>query len=136
MQKRIKEYEWFKNMDITFRCLVMMLIFATLPGIALGSVMIPKGVYLYFGLSFIVFVQFYTSCKSKKYSFFTVLLYDVLLTALLMTYGYFLPTLNFVPLTLKDLVIFWNFYIGLYVFGLIAARVGIKIEIAEEVFVD
>ena len=113
-----------------------MLIFATLPGIALGSVMIPKGVYLYFGLSFIVFVQFYTSCKSKKYSFFTVLLYDVLLTALLMTYGYFLPTLNFVPLTLKDLVIFWNFYIGLYVFGLIAARVGIKIEIAEEVFVD
>ena len=136
MQKRVKDYEWFKGMSVTTKCMIMMLIFFSIPSIAIGSLFVQKGIYVYFGLSVVVFYQFYYSCKRKKYTFGRVLFFDLMLTAILMWYGYFLPSLNFLPLTLKDLVIFWNYYIGLFIFGVIASKIGIKMEIAEEVYVD
>ena len=126
MHSRIKEHEWIKSSGVTLKCIIIMLIFLCVPAIAITSVFYPKGIHLYFACSALVFYQFYFSCKIKKYSFGRVLFYDVLLTFLLCWYAYFLPSLNFLPLTLKDLIIFWNFYIGLLVFGVILTRVGIK----------
>ena len=136
MHKRIKDYKWFKDIGVTARCLIVILVFVSIPVIALGSVFFYKGIYLYFAQSVAVFYQFYYSCKRKKYTFGRVLFYDILVTFLLTLYGFLLPSLNFLPLTLKDLVVFWNFYIGLFIFGIIAAKIGIKLEIAEEAYVD
>ena len=107
-----------------------------IPVLAVGSVFVWKGIYMYFGLSLVVLLQFFYSCKIKKYTFGRVLFYDILLTALLTAYGYYLPSLNFAPLSLKDLIVFWNYYLGLMIFGIIASRVAIKGEILEEVYTD
>ena len=136
MSKRIKDYEWFKSLSVTVKCTLMLLILICAPVIAIASIFIQKGIYVYFGFSAFIFLQFVHSCRTRKYTYERVLFYDILLTGILTMFGFFLPSFNFLPLTLKDVVIFWNFYIGLIVFGFIAARVGIKKEISEEVYVD
>jgi len=58
-----------------------------------------------------------------------VIFYDIMLTALLTVLGTFQPSLNFTILTFKDMAIFWNFYIGLFVFGILLSRRLIKMEL-------
>jgi hypothetical protein len=136
MQKRVKDYQWFQNLGATFRCIIVLIIVISIPLISIGSIFIKKGIQVYFVSGLVIVWQFYYSCKNKKYTFSRVLFYDVLVTFLLCVYGLLLPSLNFLPLTFKDIVIFWNFYIGLLIFGLIASKVGIKMEMTEEVYLD
>ena len=136
LQRQIKEGEFYKALPSAVRCLLMGVIFLSLGGITASAVYIPKGIYLYFAMSAVTIVEFISSCKTKQYSFGRVLFYDVTLTLLLTLFGLFTPSLNFTPLTYKDFVVFWNYYIGLHVFGIIAARNCIKMEITEEVYVE
>ena len=129
MQRHVKEMDFFKDLSVTVKCIIMSLIFLSVPVVALGSLFLSKGIYVYFGLSLAVLGQFIFSCRQKKYTFGRVLFYDLMLTALLTLLGTFLPALNFTPLTFKDMAIFWNFYIGLFVFGILLSRKLIKMEL-------
>ena len=136
MQRHIKEMNCFKELSVTVKCLIMSFIFLSVPIIGLGTLFVDKGIYVYFGLSISVLAQFIFSCKQKIYTFGRVLAYDFVLTALLTVQGAFLPSLHFIPLTFKDLTIFWNFYIGLFVFGILLSRKLIKLELVEEHYIE
>ena len=136
LQRQIKEGEFYKALPSAVKCLFMGLVFLSLGAIAVSAVYIPKGIYLYFAMSVVTLVEFISSCKTKQYSFGRVLFYDVALTLLLTLFGLFTPALNFTPLTYKDFVVFWNYFIGLHVFGIIAARKCIKMEMTEDVYVE
>lgn len=120
----------FKDLSVTVKCILMSLLFISIPVVSLGSLFFSKGIYAYFGLSAAVLVQFIYSCQKKKYTFSRVIFYDIMLTALLTVFGTFQPSLNFTILTFKDMAIFWNFYIGLFVFGILLSRRLIKMELA------
>ena len=109
----------------------MSLVLFSLPFLAIASVFLVKGLYVYFALSAVLFYQFVFTCCNKKYIYLKALMYDLLLTALLFAMGTYLPVLNFVPLTYKNILVFWNFYIGLIIFGSIASRVLIRQEMVE-----
>jgi hypothetical protein len=129
-QRQLKELPLFTELSITLKCIIMCTIFLSAPIIVILSIFFVKGIFLYFALSLAMVLQFISACARKKYTFTHVLLYDMLLTACLTVLGMFLPALNFSPLTIKDLIIFWNYYLGLFIFGIIISRKQIKLEMA------
>jgi hypothetical protein len=131
IQRQTIEMEWFKSKSATVRCLVMSFIILSIPlgGIALAFV--PKGIIFYFLSSLVTVYQYVQACRTKKYGFGKVTLYDLMLTAILTIFSAFAPCLNFSLVTFKQLVLFWNYYLAIFVFGIFLTRIIIKIEIAD-----
>lgn len=108
-------------------------IFLSIPLACIVSLFFHKGVYLYFGLSLATLYQFVHSCNQRKYTFSRVLFYDLMLTAVLSLVSMFLPSLNFDILTWKETVVFWNYNLGILIFGVLLSGKIINLEIVEEV---
>jgi len=114
----------------------MSFVILSIPGLAVILVYISKGIVFYFICSLPTLYQYLQACKSKRYSFGKVIIYDLLLTFILSLFSSFMPSLNFTLMTYKQEVLFWNYYLAMFIFGVVLTRIIIKSEIAEEVYLD
>lgn len=105
----------------------MSAVFLSIPTTLILSIFIHKGVVFYFGVSVAVVWQFVYSCRQKKYTFIGVLFYDLMLTVVLSMVSLFLPSLNFSLLTWKETVVFWNYYLGVLILGVLLSTKFIKL---------
>jgi hypothetical protein len=129
LQNKVKDYIWFQNLGVTLKCMTMSGIFLTIPLLMVAFVFIQKGLLFFFLLSLPVLYQFVHSCHRRQYSFTSVLLYDLMLTIVLSGVALFLPSLNFTLLTWKQGILFWNFYLGVLIFGFLLSSKIIKMEV-------
>ena len=97
------------------------------------GLLVPKGLWFYFVLSPVTIYQYFYCIQIRKYAFSRILIYDFLLTAVMFVWSLWMPLANFSPLSYKDALLFWNFYIFLFVIGFILMKKIISIEIVEEV---
>lgn len=134
LQNQIKDMDCFKSLGVNTKCLLMSAVFLSIPATLIFSLFIHKGVVFYFGMSVAVVWQFVHSCRQKKYTFTGVLFYDLMLTVVLSMVSLFLPSLNFSLLTWKETVVFWNYYLGLLILGVLLSTKVIKLEIVEDVY--
>lgn len=102
------------------------------PFMIIWSIFYRKGIFFYFASSLITIYQYVFSCNHKKYGYSKLLMYDILVTAVLTTMSAFLPSLNFSILSFKQIILFWNYYLGVFIFGIILSRSIIKMEISSE----
>ena len=136
IQKKIKDMVWFQELDVNVKCILISGVFFSIPCIIGITVFLSKGIIFYYVISSFMIYQFMHATIKKRYVFTRVIIYDYLLTFLMTAMGYFLPALNFSPLTPKDIVIFWNYYIGVFIFGVMFSKIFIKMEMAEEQYVE
>lgn len=127
IQRQVKEMEWFKLKGTTAKCLTMSFIILSIPILVFALVFVPKGVFFYFLFSTVTIYQHIQACRTKRYGFGKVTLYDLLLTAILSLLSSFVPSLNFTLLTLKQQILFWNYYLAVFIFGIVLTRIIIKI---------
>ena len=136
IQHQIKAYQCYNKLPSIVKCLIMLLTFVLVPILSLLSIAIQKNITFYFVLSSINLLQYFSACYHKKYSFTRVLLYDLSLTFLLTLFGAFLPSLNFIILSWKDLIIFWSYYLLIFIIAIVVTLQVIKRELQEEVHLE
>lgn len=105
----------------------------SIPGLVVGLLFVVKGIAFYFVCNLPTLYQYVQACQSKRYGFGKVILYDLLLTAILATFSAFVPSLNFSLVTLKQEILFWNYYLAIFIFGVMLTRIIIKTEMAEDI---
>lgn len=102
IQRQLKENEWFKQNNTTLKCLIMSFVILSIPGLAVVLLYVEKGVLFFYISSAATLYQYLQACRSRRYSFGKVILYDLLLTAILSLFSCFMPSLNFTLLTFKQ----------------------------------
>ena len=132
MQAQLKESSIIVLLGTNLRCLLSALVLLGPLLLVLTTLLVPKGVVFYFVLSAATLLQFVHSIRSKKYTFVRVLFYDILLTVVLTLLSLFLPSLNFQLLTWKQVVVFWNYFLGVCLFGVLLSIKLIKMEMVED----
>ena len=91
------------------------------------SVLVIKGLWFYVLLSFSAIYQFYYSITTRKYCFGRLIIYDLALTLMLSLFSLLMPIANFLPLSPKSLILFWNYYIFLMIIGVMVMKLMINI---------
>lgn len=130
IQRQLKQNEWFKQSKAAIKCLIMSFVILSIPGLAAILLYFSKGIVFFFICSLATLYQYLQACKSKRYSFGKVIIYDLLLTFILSLFSSFMPSLNFTLMTYKQEVLFWNYYLAMFIFGVVLTRIIIKSEIA------
>ena len=131
IQRQTKDKEHFKNKSATIKCMIMSFIILSIPLASIALAFVSKGISFYFLCSLVNLYQYVQACRTKKYGFGRVTLYDLLLTGILTIFSAFAPCLNFDLVTFKQLVLFWNYYLAIFIFGIVLTRIIIKVEIAD-----
>jgi hypothetical protein len=94
---------------------------------------IQKGILFYYILSINTLFIYIYSWKNKKFAYGPLIIYDILLTLTLSLFSLYYPVSNFALVTYKEMLLFWNFYIFLFVFGMLTMKKLIKSERVEEI---
>ena len=96
------------------------------------SIMIQKGIIFFYVLSINTIAIYAYSVKIRKFGYGPLIIYDILLTFILSIFSLYFPVAGFVLVSYKQMVLFWNFFIFVFIFGMILMKKSIKIEMVEE----
>lgn len=112
-----------------------LIVFGTLILIGLAffvSIMVQKGILFFYILSLNTIAIYAYSVKIMKFAYGPLIVYDILHTFVLSMFSLYFPIAGFALVSYKQMVLFWNFFIFVFIFGMILMKKFIKIEMVEE----
>lgn len=131
-QRSLQESEWYKSKSKSIKSLI---VFGTLFNFLLAFIvviMIQKGIIFLYILSINTIAIYVYSVGIRKFAYGPLIVYDILLTFILSMFSLYFPVAGFSLVSYKEMILFWNFFIFIFVFGMIAMKKSIKIEMVEE----
>lgn len=91
------------------------------------SIMLQKGILFFYILSINTIAIYAYSVKIMKFAYGPLIVYDILLTFILSMFSLYLPVAGFAMISYKQMVLFWNFFIFVFIFGMILMKKFIKV---------
>lgn len=130
-QKSLSLAEFYKSNSKKQQFSIIIISILIFTSIFFISFSIHKGIFFFYLLGLNTAFIYAYSCRIKKFAYGPLIIYDAVLTCALALFCLFLPIGNFILISLKEFVLFLNFYLFMFAFGMIFMKKLISNEIVE-----